>query len=484
MHRALRSRGSALIVALFFTGVLLAGGAVTYEVLQSRYRQTHQTACWQEALLAAEAGIDIAVTEMRKTLYDPGSAWGEWSNSPDGTPSAAPDPASGTVYYTSKVFLRVSEGGQRSYCRIAVDAPDFLRDASGEQWYRVRALGVAEIPGGTLVAGDKADLRLRKFDLKIDHRTGSRVFRAQATRLVEAIVKPVGTFRTALFGVGTIDLNSQNVVVDSYDSRDPNKSTNGAYDPTKRQQNGDIATNGTLLDAGGARIYGDAATNGGTVLDSANVTGEIRNDFYQELFAVRQPDIPPDPATPTYISSTAVIDAKPGNPSQFLFGTINLSGQNTLRIRGAADGSPTYAQIVVQGDISTSGQGAIVLDPGVNVRIFVIGNMDITGNGFVNSNSALNLQIYGIDRPANADGSPKDPGTVKIAGNGGFSGTVYAPSYNVTMTGGGNSDNLFGSLVGWTVTMSGVQALHYDEALSDAGLISDYKIVSWLEDSR
>jgi hypothetical protein len=484
MHHSSHARGSALVLALFFTGILLAGGAITYQVLQSRYRQTHQTACWEEALLAAEAGIDIAVAEMRKGLYQPGSAWVGWSNSPDGTQAGVPNPASGAVYYTSKVFLRVSEGGQRSYSRIAVDAPAFLQDGSGEQWYRVRAVGVAEIPGGGVVAGDKADLRLRKFDLLVDHRSGARILQPQATRVIETIFKPVGAFRTALFGVGTIDLNSQNIVVDSYDSRDPNKSTNGAYDPAKRQENGDIATNGTLIEAGGARIYGDAATNGGTVLDSTNVSGEIRDDFYQELLAVRQPNVPPDPSTPAYISSTAIINAKPGDPSQFLFSTINLSGQNTLRIRGAADGSPTYAQIVVQGDISTSGQGAIKLDPGVYVRIFVLGNMDITGNGFLNPNSALNLQVYGVDRPANADGSPQAPGTVKIAGNGGFSGTVYAPSYNVTMTGGGNSDNIFGAFVGWTVTMSGVQALHYDEALSEGGLISDYKVVSWLEDSR
>jgi len=435
-------------------------------------------------LLAAEAGIDISVNEMRKGIYDPTNAWSGWSNMADGVLTATPNPTGSTVYFTSKVFLRESEGGQRSYAQIAVDAPAFLRDASGEQWYRVRSLGVAEIPGGVVVAGDKADLRLRKFDLKVDHRTGVRVFRPQATRLIEAIVKPVGAFRTALMGVSVIDLNTQNIVVDSYDSRDPDKSTNGRYDPGKRQANGDIATNGPLLEAGSAHIYGDAATNGGTVLNSTNVSGEVRNDFSQELFAVNQPNKPPDAGTPSYISNTAVISAKPDDPAQFLFGTINLSGQDTLRIKGATDGSPTYAQIVVPGDISTSGQGAIIIDPGVNLRIFVMGDVNITGNGFINDNSPLNLQLYGVDRPPNADGSPQTPGTIKIAGNGGFSGTVYAPSYNVTMTGGGATDNLFGAFVGWTVSMSGIQAVHYDEALADGGLISDYKVVSWLEDAR
>jgi hypothetical protein len=273
-------------------------------------------------------------------------------------------------------------------------------------------------------------------------------------------------------------------VVDSYDSRDPDKSTNEFYDPAKRQENGDIATNGTLIQAGDAHIYGDAATNGGTVLDTSNVSGEIRDDFYQELFAVNRPKVNPDPFTPTTVNGSAILDAKAGTPSQFLLNQINLSGQNSLRIRGAADGSPTYAQIVVTGDISTSGQAQITVDPGVYLRVFVAGNVDITGNGIINTNSPLHLQIYGLDRATKTDGSPESPGQMKIAGNGGFRGTVYAPMYDVEMVGGGNEESIYGAIVGWTVRMTGVQSVHYDEALTDGGLISDYKVVSWFEDAR
>jgi hypothetical protein len=484
MRRIPSQRGSTLVISLIFLGVLMAAGGVTFSVMQNRYRQVHQTATWQEALLAAEAGVDLAVNEMRKELYDSSNAWSEWHNTPDETLTEEVDPTLGTAYYTSKVLLREGEGGQRSYSKISVDAPPFLRDASGEQWFRVRSLGVANIPGGTVAAGDKLDLRLRKFDLIRDHRTGLRVL-PQATRLIEAIVKPVGTFRLALFGVKTINMNNHNIVVDSYDSRDPNKSTNGFYDVAKRQENGDIATNGLLIDAGSAHIYGDAATNGGTVLNAANVTGEIRNDFYQDLFAVTRPDVQlASPGTPSTITSATTIDAAAGDPIQVLVSQINLSGQNSLRIRGAADGSATYAQIIVSGGISTSGQAQIIVDPGVHLRVFVAGDVDIAGNGIVNTNSPLHLQFYGLDRATNDDGSPKNPGSMKIAGNGGFRGTVYAPSYDVTMVGGGNDDTIYGSFVGWTIAMTGVQSVHYDEALGDGGLISDYKVVSWFEDGR
>jgi len=482
--------GSILVMALFFTAILAMAGAITFGVIQNRYRQVHQTASWQEALLAAEAGIDIAVNEMRKQLFDPDNAWKSWSKAadPEGTEQITEaNPTDGEVYYTSNVLLRKGEGGQRSYSKIAVDAPPFLIDRSGEQWYRVRSLGVAEVPGGAVAAGDKVDLRLRKFEHRVDRRTGEALSKSQATRLIEAIVKPVGTFRVALFGARTINLNNHNIEVDSYDSRDDDKSTNGFYDPNKRTENGDVATNGTLIQAGDAHIYGDAATNGGTVLDSSNVTGEIRNDFYQELFAVNRPKVNPDPFTPSTIKGTETILAKPGQPSQYLFNEINLSGSETLKIEGSGDGTPTYAQIVVTGDISMSGQAKIEVGEGVYLRIFVAGNVDITGNGINNPNSPLNLQLYGLDRPTNPDGSPQSPGEMKIGGNGGFRGTVYAPMYDVEMVGGGTTNpdkSVYGAFVGWTVRMTGVQAVHYDEALTDGGLVADYKVVSWFEDVR
>ena len=54
----------------------------------------------------------------------------------------------------------------------------------------------------------------------------------------------------------------------------------------KRQENGDIATDGNLIDAGNAHIYGDVATNSGTVTGAANITGIERTDFYQEPIPV------------------------------------------------------------------------------------------------------------------------------------------------------------------------------------------------------
>jgi hypothetical protein len=71
---------------------------------------------------------------------------------------------------------------------------------------------------------------------------------------------------------------------------------------------------------------------------------------------------------------------------------------------------------------------------------------------------------------------------MKIAGNGGFNGTVYAPTYDIEIKGGGNADTVYGAFVGHKIFMNGVQSVHYDEALRDGGLITAYNIVSWFED--
>jgi hypothetical protein len=367
----------------------------------------------------------------------------------------------------------------RSWSEIVVDKPLCLK-VGNVQWYRIRSLGAADIPGGRVVTGDRSDNALRKFSLVSNRRTGKPVAGPQSTRMIEAIAKPVKAFGLALFGIDGIDLKNQNVVVDSYDSTDPTKSTNGKYDPTKKQENGDIATNGQVIDAGGAYIHGEAMTGqGGEVLDKEHVSGTISDDFYQSVYAVHRPDILPDAGTPTIVNGSNIFVASASKPSRYQISALYLSGKQVLHLQGAVDGSPTYIQIVVTGDVRVSGGDAsIQIDPGVYVRIFVEGNVDITGGGFINPNPPINLQMYGVDPAGDF------PNHIKIAGNGGFSGAIYAPKFDVSLTGGGTDDSVYGSFVGKTVTMTGVQSVHYDEALVRAGLITDYKIVSWFEDER
>jgi hypothetical protein len=149
-------------------------------------------------------------------------------------------------------------------------------------------------------------------------------------------------------------------------------------------------------------------------------------------------------------------------------------------LAGAADGSTTYIEIYVTGDITTSGNAQIILQPGVKAKVYFAGNVDVSGNGILNiANQPSAFQLYGIQPPSNSSAKH-----VNLGGNGQISAAVYAPNHDVSVNGGGTSGHVFGSVVGKTTMMTGVTNLHYDEALGASGLINNYKIVSWFEDNR
>jgi hypothetical protein len=454
-------------------------GAEVIRLVSLKYQSALQTATWQETLLAAESGIDLGIVELRKSLYPaPNHSWDGWNNTP----------GDGVVSYGLTTIPNSGLAGTPMTIEVNIDAPaSFVDPKNGWQYYRIRTVGTMPITGLPRVADNKQDNRLRRLSLRFERFTNGiltahSISSPQVSRRVEAIVRPVSSFNQAIMSVGTLDLNNQNIVVDSYDSSDPTKSTNGLYDATKRQQNGDVATDGNLIQAGNAQIYGDVATNSGTVVGAANITGTERDDFYQEPIPVGAPSWPSFNSSVTNVTNTTSLPAsatRGSSASRFQLSSISLSGGKTLTLAGNPDGSPTYIEIYVTGSISSSGNSQIILQPGVSAKIYVAGNIDVSGNGIINSNNQpSDLQLYGINP---SDGTSTH---VSLSGNAQISASVYAPGHDVTVSGGGSNGHVFGSVVGKTVTMTGVTNLHYDEALGSTGIINNYKIVSWFEDNR
>ena len=115
-------------------------------------------------------------------------------------------------------------------------------------------------------------------------------------------------------------------------------------------------------------------------------------------------------------------------------------------------------------------------------RLWLKGGADISGNGVVNAaQKPTNLLIYGM--PPNY--YPGVPGAldVKVRGNGQFYGAIYAPEAAITLGGAGASGEVFGSLIGKTVTMDGNGTkIHYDEALAEIeGGVHAYRLSSWTQ---
>jgi hypothetical protein len=472
-----KTDGSILVWTVLVIAILSLLAAEVLRLVSIKYEHAIQTATWQEALLAAESGIDLGIIELRKSLYPaPNGAWSGWNNIP----------GDGVSSYGLTTIPNAGLAGTPMTIEVNVDAPSALKGPFG-QCYRIRTVGTMPITGSGHASDNKQDTSLRRLSLRWERFTNGvlsphALSAPQVSRRAEAIVRPVSAFNQAIMSVGIVDLTDQNIVIDSYDSRDPTKSTDGLYDVLKRQQNGDVATDGSLIDAGNAQVYGDVATNSGTVSGAANITGIERTDFYQEPIPVSAPSWPsinPNPSTVTNTTTLTASATKGSALSRYVLNNISLSGQKTLTLAGNPDGSQTYIEVHVTGDISVSGGAEIVLAPGVSATIYFDGNVDVSGTGIINTNNQPgDLQLYGVQPP------PNTTEHVNLSGNAQLSASVYAPSHDVSISGGGNSGHVYGSIIGKTVTMTGVTNLHYDEASSATGMINNYKIISWFEDNR
>jgi hypothetical protein len=137
----------------------------------------------------------------------------------------------------------------------------------------------------------------------------------------------------------------------------------------------------------------------------------------------------------------------------------------------------------VTGDIgSNSGQGATIVVPQkVHLQIFFDGNFGAKAENIINqSGFAGNLQFYGI--------SPTDPNvqqTIDFNSGGsssaGFSAVFYAPSANLTINGG---PDITGAVVCRNFYANGNIHWHYDRELDKTGEAIDYRVASYVEDTR
>ena len=492
--------GSALLTALASMAVLAAIAGVMLSRISTQYRAAYHSTAWEEAFRAAESGADLAFAslDLSADSTTAATAWTGWTGS-------AAAGYTKTFYSGSTPALPAhgGDGGTALFARVTI-API----ASKSGWYTIRSVGTAQIPGAKGIT-EEVSLRttsgkrnhasnLRKINFTTDA-TGGVIPLPQTSRTVELVAYPSydRLFTNALTTKNQITL-SGGAIIDSFDSSNPLKSTNGRYDASKRQSNGDIATNsnGNLTDLSGNVVRGDAMSNQGTMQGTSGVTGQIVNNFSTKLDSVLPPtDVDqawygqPYSTIPdnTYNNSTTIIAAAnttQSAPTRIKTNTINIGSQDNIIIANGnspnASGvcAPAYVDIYLTGDFKTNAQAGITIAPNVTVRFYIAGNIDI-GAGTVSNGTgyAANLQIFGIDPPANTTR------TINISGQGDFTGVVYAPAFTYDFTGGGN---IYGAVVAKSARMTGNSGLHYDEALGSLanGSVQSYQMATWVEDIR
>ena len=454
-----------------------------------------QVRAWKESLYAAEAGGDIAYAEVRKTILDRTNAFSGWTYS-------------GGVYTKAPVTF----GGNNLKTNSRADT--FWVDPNGNPWYRIRSQGTAPVMGLKRVTMDdrmgpntRGDSLLRKIDFNYDHFTATygangdntnqtlvSVNTPQMTRRVELVAAPMTPFEAAIKAGGTFYGLGSAAYVDSF------RSTTGAYDPNVRNaptdprfvdaRAGTVEINSAIATIMGS-IFGNVYTNGGSVTkNTTSITGVIDNNVPFSLPPFTMPDVtnwsfvsnPSAVGGNTTISPPAAGTAS--RPNYYLVSSFSTNGVLTVNpyvVNGTVQ--ETYVAIHVTGDIgSNSGQGATITTANhVHLQIYFDGNFGAKAQNIINqSGYAGNLQFYGI--------SPTDPSvqqTVDLNSGGsasaGFAAVFYAPSANLTINGG---PDITGAVVCKNFYSNGNVHWHYDRALDTMGDAVDYRVASYVEDTR
>src|SRR3982074_2855335 len=281
--------GSVLAIAVLSLAILSLIAAGTLAVVSSKYNATFKASRWQESLEGAEAGVDIAMAALTA------NSWAGWQQVNSSTPPrSAPSgsfstptgpPTNGQYYfYQPPALAHVGEGNNTIKMFITVDTAGGLFDKN--QWYRIRATGTTDISGTPRASSERLDNKLRKLSLFKDRITGVALpNKGHAQRTIEMIAEPSFPPQfcaTGLAPAGAIVLPGRGnpAILDSFDSSNSTKSTNGLYDPAKAQKHANMATlNATGSAFNDTTVFGNLTYSGAVPSGLKGFTGTIATPY-------------------------------------------------------------------------------------------------------------------------------------------------------------------------------------------------------------
>jgi hypothetical protein len=449
-------RGSLLIVAMILTAVIGISIA-SYIRLGLQSQKISNRALYNNAAInLAENGLEEAMYSINKMVDDPSYGWTGWSTTGTG----------------------VSDDAKR---RFPSSSGTYSFDQNATGYVRVFVYNYKGINAPVIVARSTINLG-----------GGSS---ASIEKWVEVVLSRTSKFANGLVAKDSIVFSGGNASVDSWNS-DPGHGTAGhtctyiAYDPSIRNDNGSVGSISVAVDAvlvKQANVWGYVSTNGDDPTDSVGKTGSIKgedtpagtnvdpNRVSTSFSASFDPVDMPDTSSLTtmgQINAPATLGTA-GTATTVLCSEIKAVGNNKLL---TIEGDVTLVISAVPGDdaISLGGGGCgIVIAANSSLVIYTAGDIDLTGAGITNTDGApKDVQIYGTST------STTDDQVIKVAGGAGFSGCIYAPNGDITITGGGT---VFGSIVAEDISVTGDTAFHYDESLGNLDAGNPFRVGSWKE---
>jgi hypothetical protein len=287
---------------------------------------------------------------------------------------------------------------------------------------------------------------------------------------------PSPSFEHAILAKGTVTLVGSGLI-DSFDSADPNFSTDGRYDLTKRKAGGHIASGlGTTsaVNVGNMQVAGTVSTApGGTVSLSPNGgvgsfewlanpvnAGVTEPGYHRNIAGVILPpawlptDFAPGPL-PANVMYPPAIGGTNYNYVALADGDYRHIGNLTLG-SGQKMLIAAHCRIHVTGITTVASSAYILVTTNASVEWYGSGRVDIAGQGVINNAGyAQNFSICAL---------ASEP--VSYGGQARFIGTIYAPLSSVTLFG---TIDAIAAIVCTNFSLGGSMGIHFDENLKRLG---------------
>ena len=398
-----REMGGALIVVMMSLAILVIIAGTLLSFTTSKQAAPFQAASWHEAGTAAEGGVEIALSALRRSLAADGStAFGGWVTTPN---EGGTTPFAKKFLTEGDLLSHSGEGNTAVKAIVEISRPTGVGTVNppiggvpldvNRQAYVVRATGIANVSGPTRIPLSKPDQALRKLNFFSDFRTKQAVEdgKPRVARVVEAIVAPVTPFPLAILANEQIEIKSgKNMLIDSYDPVDPYLQKS-PYNPA-RKTNATVATNGKKNDIvrlENVIVNGNIAKGGGYVdmKSTATHNGIVIDGFYRALDQVSNPApaaVPGPSVVPSNRTDRDSIDLDAGSgkdsgrpiaaTAYYKVGKIHLHSGDVLRIKKKS-GVGGIAVIWVTGDMVIHNGGKIEIDQDVRAIFYVEKNVTL-----------------------------------------------------------------------------------------------------------
>lgn len=438
-----RQRGTMLIVALILCAVIGVSLGSYLSLSKSSITLANRSFFVTSSLNLAETGVEEALWCFNQVTAGvaPATAWTGWDT------TSAPPAAKRT--FTDFTL----SGGAQVRVRVLVDN----YNPTGSTQPKVYSEATITLPS--------------------DSRT--------ITKALEVTLRRRSRFAMGLVAKDQITFNGNVAKIDSWNSlyNDDGTARGAAvpYSTSVRHASGSAGSTSVAVGTvavNNADIYGYVSVGSSTTSGvSVGSQGIISGNFSASGGTVDYSRVATDFTTNFDIyndTSTTITDIAVGSFPAVLGAagvtrTYRYAGNITSSFEVRGD---TTLLLTGSGDVInlTGGSDTLTVANNATCVVYTAADIKLTGGGVVNPNtSASSFQIYGTSTTSQ---------NIDVGGGASFNGVIYAPNGVIKIHGNGE---VYGSIVGKTITVVGNTKFHYDEALGNFGGNNPFGIVKWLE---